>query len=152
MNKVRLLLRLSNPQRGILLRAALWVAGFKLGLRLLPFRRTCTLITILARPARGRSARRELAPEQVRWAVAAAGRLWGANCLPRALAAYVLLHRSGQNASLEIGAALDDAGQLSAHAWVKLDCRVIVGDLPDLDRYTRLPLVWNPGDRFRLAE
>lgn len=63
----------------------------------------------------------------------------GATCLPRALATRVMLERRGIPNALRFGVAKSAAGELEAHAWIEVDGRVVVGDLPDLERYARMP-------------
>ena len=59
--------------------------------------------------------------------------------LPQALTARVMLERRGVPNELFIGVAKSDAGALEAHAWVTVDDVVVVGDLPDLARFRRMP-------------
>jgi len=92
----------------------------------------------------GKGAKPPTAPqsseEQVVWAVARASHfIPGANrCLPRAMAAHVLLRQAGHSSELRIGVALDERKKLQAHAWVESRGKVIIGDT-DLGRYTPLP-------------
>lgn len=62
-----------------------------------------------------------------------------ATCLPQALTTRVMLERRGVPNELLIGVAKSDAGALEAHAWVTVDDMVVVGDLPDLARFHRMP-------------
>ena len=41
--------------------------------------------------------------------------------------------------TLHIGVAREKGENLEAHAWLSLDGRIIVGNVPDLDRYRELP-------------
>jgi len=63
----------------------------------------------------------------------------GATCLPLALATRVMLERRGVPNEFLIGVAKSDVGTLEAHAWVTVDDVVIVGELPDLERFHRMP-------------
>lgn len=58
-------------------------------------------------------------------------------CLPIALAGYVLFRRLGVEVNLRIGAKQTQNDGFSAHAWLELEDRVLVGDLPDLSSYAR---------------
>ena len=62
-----------------------------------------------------------------------------ATCLPQALAARVMLERHAVPNELRFGVAKTSTGALEAHAWVEVDGSVIVGNLPDLSRYRRMP-------------
>ena len=116
-------------------RLATWVLPFDVGRRLLVGKRAG--VATVTR-------------DQVRWAMAQASRVIpGATCLPQALAAESLLTRGGIAADMHIGIMKTPAGKFLAHAWVESDGRIVVGDLPELDAYTRLPnlpKVW-PGSR-----
>jgi len=116
----------------LLLRAALVVSGFRIGLWILPLRR----LTALA-PRSSRSVPR-YTPDRVGWTVrATARRIPRATCLTRALATRWLLAAEGVPSSLHFGARKADDGGLRAHAWLECDGRVIVGGDEDLDAYER---------------
>jgi hypothetical protein len=79
------------------------------------------------------------------WAVTAASRyVPGATCLAQALAAQVLLGRTGYPARLRIGVAKGEERKFEAHAWVESQGRVVIGG-PGLGRFT--PLTTLAGDR-----
>lgn len=63
-----------------------------------------------------------------------------ASCLTQALAAKILLRRSGHEAKLRIGVAKGAAGDFQAHAWVEVAGRSVIGGSDSqLRRYTGLP-------------
>ena len=117
-------------------RLAMWILPFPVGRRWLVGKRRTKSPTITR--------------DQITWAMAQARRVVPrATCLPQALAAEALLTRGGLAAELQIGVMKTEAGKLLAHAWVESEGRIVVGDLPDLRAYTRLPTlpsVW-PGSR-----
>lgn len=80
---------------------------------------------------------RLLSVRQTLWAVDRAS--WfvpgKCTCLHRALAARILLSRSGHPSRLHIGGRLDPSKGFEAHAWLEIDGRVVLGALPDLDTY-----------------
>jgi hypothetical protein len=79
-------------------------------------------------------------PDTLAWAVrAAARRVPSASCLTQALALQTLLGEVGIGADLRIGVARDPDGAFRAHAWLEHDGRVVIGHLPDLERYAVLP-------------
>ncbi|MCD4687649.1 MAG: lasso peptide biosynthesis B2 protein [Anaerolineae bacterium] len=133
--------RLPADKRGVLLRASALLVCFNLSLRLFPFRITRPLVTRLAQPPR-RPPARSTTPEYVRWATNSAGRKLRATCLPKALTAYVLLRRAGHAAVLRIGVYQEEAGTLTAHAWVRHNDTIIVGEVDDLTRFVPLPDLW----------
>jgi hypothetical protein len=92
--------------------------------RLLPSRWTCRMC---ASPPPTPNKQRQLCLAEVCHAVTtAANYIPGANCLPQALVARVLLTRSGHTAELKIGVAKPDE-RFTAHAWVSSEGKVVVG-------------------------
>lgn len=84
----------------------------------------------LAWSRRARAARSPAAtPDRLARAVErAAVALPGSKCLPQALAGAVLLRRRGLEAELRLGAATRPEGGLTAHAWLELEGRVVLGE------------------------
>ena len=109
-------------------RLATWFLPFPLGRRLL---------------VGGGTRRRErprIQGDQITWAMHHAQRIIPrATCLPQAIAAEALLTRGGLPADLRIGVKKTSDGKLAAHAWVESNGRIVVGHLPELGTYTRLP-------------
>jgi len=123
--------RLPARRRSLFIRSAMLIAAFRACLWVVPFSRTQRLATRLSS---GSARRRSSAPE-VAWAVGLAERrLPVGNCLSRALAAQVLLARSGHQADIRIGVAREDDGRFLAHAWVESGGDVLVGGT-ELERY-----------------
>jgi len=96
------------------LRAALYLAALRVGLRLVP-------LDTLQRVA-ARLAPRRADPERVAWCVSGVGRRLGASCLAQALAARALLPDS----TVRIGVGREN-GVIKAHAWLERGGRAIVG-------------------------
>ena len=112
-------------------RLALWTRPFE------QVRRRFTTL-VVARPPSPRG--REGDPPSVAAAVRRARRFVpAATCLPQALATHYMLARRGVRSELRIGVAKDERGALQAHAWVEVHGNVVVGALPDLNRFERLP-------------
>ena len=132
--------RLPHGDRCLLLNAAILLLATRLGLWIAP---VLTLSYFRARVTQGTIALQEADQvflDRVSWAVAVGSRYLPAitSCLPRALAAQVLLGRNGYHARLRIGVAKGEDGQLKAHAWVESKGRVVIGGLNDLSRYIPL--------------
>jgi len=123
-------LHLPHRQRRLLHTALAGLIRFRIRLALLPLRR-------LQRPS-SKTPNLDLTGatlDELRWAVlAAARRLPGTRCLPRALALQALMARAGLPAQLCIGVAKDQNAALEAHAWV-LHQGAPVFDEPELERY-----------------
>jgi hypothetical protein len=113
----------------------LWTA--KAMLWWLPFER---LRSCLQRPVRNPDNVPVERLGEVVWAVKRVSRSWSTTltCLPQAIAVHSILARRRWHSRLEIGVARNAAGEFEAHAWVELDGRVIIGQVPDLERFTRL--------------
>lgn len=139
MEILRKFLSLPRGQRGLLLKAALFLFQVRLGFSLLPF---TAFRRLLERALRSDVHPAAPAPsaEQIAEAVASAGRRLpgGRNCLVQALATRLLLHRMGYRASLRIGVRRGAASPLEAHAWLEERGRVLVeGAAPA--RYAAFP-------------
>ena len=107
----------------------------RLGLAVLPFAARARALRSAPRAA---SRWRAAPPSEIRWAVlAAARRLPGTRCLPRALALQALLRQAGVASELRIGVAKDPRGGLVAHAWVDCGGEPFLAD-EDLSPYTAL--------------
>jgi hypothetical protein len=59
-------------------------------------------------------------------------------CLPRGLAVCEMMRRRGIAATLEIGVTRDERNRFMAHAWVVHRGTVIIGAVPNLERYAKL--------------
>ena len=140
MNAIRSFLRLRAEKRGTLVKslAVLWLV--RLGLWLLPFRVTRSILARVS-SARNESLREDTAiARQVTWAVTkAADFVPASTCLARAMATHLLLTRRGQMAELRIGVAKNKKGHLEAHAWVESYEKVVIGQLPEQSHYSRMP-------------
>lgn len=135
-----------DRDRLFLLEAAVILALVHFGLRVLPFQ---TVRSLLHRWEAGsnRVPRLELAPRLV-GAVDRASRRLGLTCLPRALTAHALLARRGIRTSLQIGVARVPGSPLEAHAWIERDGLVVLGELPDLSRFVKMPLSEKEGGQL----
>lgn len=102
-------------QRGILLRAALLLAAYSLGLKILGVRRTEALLS-----RRVAAARDDASIDAIPRLVAAAVRRapWRPACLPACLAAKRLLASHGCDAELRVGVRSTNGG-MEAHAWLE---------------------------------
>ncbi|MCF6186980.1 MAG: lasso peptide biosynthesis B2 protein [Desulfobulbaceae bacterium] len=68
-------------------------------------------------------------------------------CLSRAMAGQMILTGCGYFSRLHVGVAREKEEELEAHAWLSLDGRIILGNVPDLDRYRELPLYQGRGTK-----
>jgi hypothetical protein len=75
--------------------------------------------------------------------IAAANIVPFSTCLSKSLAGSVLFRSLGYKTLLHIGVTKENGCLLEAHAWLTLDCSVIVGYRSDLARYHELPLIFD---------
>lgn len=59
---------------------------------------------------------------------------WESKCLVRALTAKTILYRRGYQSTLYMGVALDEKGEMVAHAWLRCGDRSVTGGI-DTSRY-----------------
>lgn len=140
MTKLQRFMQLPRADKARLVIAAALLAAIRIGLWALPFQ---TFQRLFARIQRGRkpSEQGQLSVNTVVWSIDAVSRRmwWAATCLTRALAAQVMLERSGMNTCLKIGVNMDDKRELHAHAWLEAEGQVVIGGDGDLSEYTLLP-------------
>ena len=126
-----------------LLEATVVLAFVYLGLRLLPFQSVRSLLSRFEAQTRLKSstdaADTTLAPRLL-GAVDRAGRRLGMTCLPRALTAHALLARRGIRTNVQIGVSRVPGSPLEAHAWVECSGVVVMGQIPNLTRFVKMPL------------
>jgi hypothetical protein len=134
--------RLPGCDRILLIKTLALLTAVRLGLWLLPFQRLQTYLNRMSCsqvPAR-KSVRTSIINKIV-WAVDVSCQLMPGQvkCLARALTTQVMLRRQGYAPDLRIGVAKDDANRLEAHAWLELQGYVVIGLLPDLNRFVPMP-------------
>lgn len=128
--------RLSFREVRLALVALRWLVDARLSLRAQPFRTVYERFDRQGRQLPRSGACDARCAREVAIAVRRASRLVpGATCLPQALAARAMLARRGVVSELRVGVAGDAKGGVKAHAWVEVDGRVVIGNLPDLARY-----------------
>lgn len=146
-------------QRKLLLaKAFCLLLGVRLGLALLSFRRLQPILNVLGgRQPRAQQVDSRMPDDscdvrtedatirtvrQVIWAVEKSAALMpgGAKCLAKALTTQVLMERRGCDCTFQIGVAKTTTGELEAHAWVEQNGQIVMGFLPNIERFQRLPL------------
>lgn len=81
------------------------------------------------------------APTRIVWAVATADRYLPGDrtCLVRSLTTEAIMRLYGYYPTHRIGVDRDADGGVKAHSWLEFEDEVIIGDVPNLDRYEPLP-------------
>ena len=139
-------IQLPSADRRLLVGSVLLMAAVRLGLWLLPFQLLRRLLAKLEQTNLRMQPRSPATVDRIVWSVKTASRyVPAATCLTQALTAKTLLTKSGHPSDLRIGVAKVDGDQLEAHAWVESQGKILIGNLSNLDRYTRLPSL--RGDR-----
>ncbi|HVZ32203.1 MAG TPA: lasso peptide biosynthesis B2 protein [Polyangiaceae bacterium] len=130
---------LPRRERRVLVEAALLLLAVHVLQQALPFRRWRALLT---RPRPSGGVRPDApSPDQIAQAVERARRTLPGDykCLPAAYTGHLLLHRHGYASAIQVGVAHDAKGQVEAHAWVEACGRILIGALPDLERFVPFP-------------
>jgi hypothetical protein len=143
MTRLRRFLNLGRDERGLLSSALFWVCTVRLALWVLPFRVVHHIIrrVIGSRGTFGLPIKASTR-EKIVWAVRLASRhVPSATCLTQALAAYLMLSKNGQPASLYLGVSKTTSGTFEAHAWVELEGRILIGNLENFTKYAPMRLM-----------
>lgn len=143
---VRRFFSLSNMERTLLFEATALLTAIRLALGVVPF---ASVRRILSRLAASRSLDRssggqpdDAARSRAIWAVETISRHFPAvgTCLTQALAAHVLIGRTGCKSDLRIGVTRHGDGKFVAHAWLEKDGIVLIGGACHAS-YTPMPVL-----------
>ncbi|MBW4652682.1 MAG: lasso peptide biosynthesis B2 protein [Kaiparowitsia implicata GSE-PSE-MK54-09C] len=143
MRRLRKFLHLSSSDRTLLIEALIVILVLKLGLWLLPFRVLHTyslkLSQVLMQP-HGLEGHRIQSIVQsieiVTWHIPGK-----AKCLARAMAVQFMLRRRNHQTSLHIGVTKRTDSVLEAHAWLEYDGVIVIGGVPDFNRFKPLVIL-----------
>jgi hypothetical protein len=135
-------LNLSWRDQLLLIYGASVLATVVLGLRLFPWRMLQRpLVRLASWSSRFASTWRPSAQQIARAIRIASSCIPKATCLPRALAAQLLLIQNGHPAELLIGVAKNENRKLEAHAWVSIGSEIIIGGVDDINHFVPLSRV-----------
>jgi hypothetical protein len=140
MGRIRRFLAWPFAEKWLLFKAWSLVLAVRIAIWTLRFKRTRSLLDRFNHAPLDRLARERPTAARIAHIVEIASRFvpGGSHCLTKALAAQSLLIRRGYEVQVTIGVAKGDDNQLIAHAWVRCDGNVLVGDDIELGRYTEL--------------
>jgi Transglutaminase-like superfamily len=124
--KLATLRTLSWRDRGLVAEAAVLLTVARAVLRVVPFRRYRRWLSFTTDTDTFDAARASRVIRAVN--VASHNVPFVAACLPRAMAAKVMLARRGIASTLIVGAGHDDRREMLLHAWLEAGGRVVVGD------------------------
>jgi len=148
------LLRTASPDRWLLIRAWLLLGIARLAVKVVPFSRLARRLGVPRTESPV-----EIPPHQMdearrtRWAVSTAARhtMWRSNCLSQAIAAKYLLHGSGIDSTLYLGASFEAGIRLEAHAWLRCGSIYVAGEA-GRQRFAPLGIFGPLGRRGRSRE
>ena len=134
MTAMRKFWHLSSAERGLLLKAGILLAVYRITLWVLPWNRVA-----VSRPSPGESRADRSSVESLEWAVRTARRMVPfATCLTQALALHHLLARAGYESSIHIGVAKTAVRGFEAHAWVEHAGVTLLSSPSEVAHYSRL--------------
>ncbi len=140
MSKLHRFMALPWREKWLYLNTAFWLIAVKAGLYLLPFDR---LRIWMARSTHPDENQQNI--NDMRKIVSAIERIsqflapLRINCLPQALVGHRLLRQQGFDVQLRIGVLKNHGDQLTAHAWIEYEGRVVLGDLRGLKQFAAFP-------------
>lgn len=143
MNRIRRFLALSGREKVVFLRALGWLSFMKLALLVKPFRELRQWVENRSSRKLTASPERVIGRDRIVWSVDVASRYVpkAESCLPRALAAEILLAEYGYASEFKIGVTRGEDGEFMAHAWLEADGEVLIGGTDSPVRYTTLPKI-----------
>jgi hypothetical protein len=123
----RRVIRCLADDRGLLISALALVSAIRLGFWIFPVRTVARIVGRLVPREPGRSEDPFRAERVARAVVRASRAVPGADCLTQALAAQVLLERSGFPTRLHIGVVGDPGQTVRGHAWIESQGVIVIG-------------------------
>jgi hypothetical protein len=148
-SKVFTFLQLKTSDKYILIRVVALMLVIRIGLSVVPFRVLLELLRSWRERQPDRRALDQKSAKRALWGIRLIGPyVPGATCLTQALAALTLLGHFGQPASLRFGIARQEGGELTAHAWVETEGKIVIGNSLHLSHYAIL----SPINRGRMQE
>ena len=134
MSAVRKVWQLSSSERRLLLKAAFWLAIYRVALWVSPWSRVASMLA-----SRDKSPATRISIERLEWAVRTASRaIPSASCLTKAIALHHLLSRAGYQSSIHLGVKNTPARGFEAHAWVEHDGVTLLSSASEIAHYSRL--------------
>jgi hypothetical protein len=137
--RIHKFLNLSLRDQLLLIHAIFVLAAVTLGVWLLPYLLLQSQLLKLANWCSRFVTTKRPSAEHIAWTIKVASTFVPkATCLPRALAAQVLLIQNAYPAELKIGVARNEDGKLGAHAWVTSETNILIGNVQDLNHFVPL--------------
>lgn len=138
---------LSSADKRLFIRAVFTISALKLFLLTIPFKTLRRWIDKRTQKHPEQPVPTGPSQERIIWAVDLASQYVPRTktCLPRALAAELMLARAGYPAEFKIGVTRGQEGAFQAHAWVELSGKVVIGGSASPLTFTTLPSIKTEG-------
>lgn len=118
-------------ERLLLLEAVLYLGAARAALLTIPFKYISRSLgqQLPADTVAPRGAPVSTAARQIGWAVKTMGRRtpWDSACLAQSIAGKLMLRKRGLASLLFLGMKKDEAGKLTAHAWLQAGNEILIG-------------------------
>lgn len=142
MHLLRKFMRLPNSEKKCFLKAVFMLFYYKLRLKTTSLQTIFTSVYTRSQKVQSKTIDHSIAPERIARLIVVAGRLVpSSTCLSKAFAGKILFAENGYNTELHLGVCKNAAVGLEAHAWLSLDGKIVLGYLPNLNRYKEFPLL-----------
>lgn len=138
LHKIKNGIRIKLAAIKLFVQAFFWLTLVRLGLRFLSFAQLQAKVDRLAQKTVRSPGYYTL--YGLTWSVDRAAKVMpgGAKCLAKAMTTQILMGQNGYPYDLCIGVLKGEAGELQAHAWIESEQKIVMGWLPEIDRYKRL--------------
>ncbi len=140
MKKIQKLMHLAPSERYLLVKAFLLLNSVRIGFLFLKFPPLQRILGKIGKAPAHRSAESVISIDRIVWAVDTSTRFspGDAKCLARALTTQTLMQQQGYDSQLRIGVIHQPTEEFQAHAWIEYQGKIVVGMLPDLEKYNTL--------------
>ncbi len=140
MKKIQKFRHLSPSERYLLVKAFLLLNSVRIGFLFLKFPPLQRILGKIGKTRAHKPSELVISIDQIVWAVDTSTRFspGGAKCLARALTTQTLMQQQGYNSQLRIGVIHQPTEEFQAHAWIEYQGKIVVGMLPDLEKYNTL--------------
>jgi Transglutaminase-like superfamily len=137
MKKIQKFLRLPPLDRQLLLETFLLLSSIRIGFLFLKFP---LLQRLLGKVSQRRTHKSAISIDRIIWAIEVSTHLspGGAKCLARALTVQTLMQQQGYESQLQIGVIHNSIEEFQAHAWIEYQGKIVIGELPDMEKYSAL--------------
>ncbi len=140
MKKVQKFLHLPPSERRLLIETFLMLNSIRIGFLFLKFPMLQKLLGKVGQSRPRQLVKPAVSIDRLIWAVDVSTQLspGGAKCLARALTVQALMQRQGYEPQLQIGVIKSPGAEFQAHAWLEYQGKIVIGELPDMEKYSEL--------------